>query len=67
MRLKPWLEYTKAFLFYISTHTKTIVKDSPLMGKNLIHTRLAQLLTLAQLCTRLQIGSLGYMILVAKI
>lgn len=51
MRLKPWLKYTKAFLFYILTH-KTIVKDSTLMGKNFILTRLALLLTLVQPCTR---------------
>ena len=36
-----------------STHKKkTIVKDSPLMGKNLILTKLALLQTLAQRCTR---------------
>ena len=40
------------------THTKTIVKDSPLMGKNLIHIKLVLLQTLAVQCIRLQRKSL---------
>ena len=47
---------------HIQTHTKTIVKDSPLMGKNLIHTRLVPLQTPAQLCTKSLIKSLRWMI-----
>ena len=46
MRSKPWLKHTKAFLFYIcDKRAKTMVKDSPLMGKNLIRTKLTQYLT----------------------
>lgn len=44
-----------------------IVKDSPLMGKNLILTKLEVLLTLAQLCTRLQRRNLRWKILVMSI
>ena len=48
-------------------HTKTIVKDSPLMGKNLILTKLALLLTLVQLCIRFRIRSLRWRISVVNI
>lgn len=48
------LKYAKTFLFYILAHTKTIVKDSPLMGKNLILIKWVLLQTLVQLCIRLQ-------------
>lgn len=56
-----------SFLFYILAHTKTIVKDSPLMGKNSIHIRSVLLQTLAQPCTRLQIRSLRLRISVMSI
>lgn len=52
--------------FYILTH-KTIVKDSPLMGKNLIHIRLGQLQTPAVRCIRLLRKSLRWGILVVNI
>ena len=48
-------------------HTQTIVRDSPLMGKNLIHIKLALLLTLAQRCTRFRRRSLRWMISVVNI
>ena len=46
---------------YFNTQ-KTIVKDSPLMGKNLTLTKWEQLRTLAQLCTRSMIRSLRWRI-----
>ena len=51
----------------INTNTQTIVRDSPLMGKNSIRTRLALLLTLAQRCTRFRRRSLHWMISVVNI
>ena len=47
---------------FLILHTKTIVKDSPLMGKNLILTRLALLQILAQPCTRSRRRSLRWRI-----
>jgi len=42
-KVKALVEIYQGFNFYISQNDITIVKDSPLMGKNLIHTRSAQL------------------------
>ena len=51
----------------INTYKKTIVKDSPLMGKNSILTKWQLLLTLAQPCIRFMRRSLRWRILVVNI
>ena len=56
-----------AFTFRFKHTKKTIVKDSPLMGKNLIHIKLVLLQTLAVLCTRFRRKSLRWRILAASI
>lgn len=38
-KIKALVEICHGFNFYISQKGITIVKDSPLMGKNSIHTR----------------------------
>ena len=66
-KIKALVEIYQGFNFYISKNDITIVKDSPLMGKNLIHIRLVLLQTLARLCIRFTRRSLLWRILVVSI
>lgn len=54
--------FSLQFLIICFIHTKTIVKDSPLMGKNSILTKLVLLQTLAVPCTKFRIKNLRWMI-----